>query len=194
MHEEGRYHPEATAAPSVKRERERVDQYLLLPDCDSVGVKQRQGRLEVKALVAGPRPFSLGGVVGRTDQWVKWSYTPSELIAQAFETDLDRSGPWQQVAKTRYLQKYSSDSGRPVAVPPDQRPNSGCIIEFTLVSIMANVEAWFTFGFEAFGRPEQVTVLLNEAVAHFFARHSTPPVVLEGRDSFSYPAWLTLVS
>jgi hypothetical protein len=36
----------------VKQERPHTDDYLLLPNCETVGVKQRQGRLEVKALVA----------------------------------------------------------------------------------------------------------------------------------------------
>jgi len=194
LHEEGRYDPQAITAPFVKRERERVDEYLLLPKSETVGVKRRQGRLEVKALVAGPRPFSLGGVVGRADQWVKWSFTPSEPIAHPLETELERAGPWRQVVKSRYLQKYSFDSGRPVAGSPDQRPDSGCVIELTRINVEANVEAWLTFGFEAFGLPGQVVGLLDEAVAHFFAVHGLPPVALERSDSLSYPAWLTRLS
>ena len=34
------------STPFVKLEQERIDEYLLLPDCDTVGVKQRQGKLE----------------------------------------------------------------------------------------------------------------------------------------------------
>ena len=70
------------AAPFVKLELPRPDEYLLLPECDTVSVKQRQGKLEVKALVAGPRPFSQGAVVGRVDQWVKWSFDPSNKTFQ----------------------------------------------------------------------------------------------------------------
>jgi hypothetical protein len=36
----------------VKQERPHTDDYRLLPNCQTVGVKQREGRLEVKALVA----------------------------------------------------------------------------------------------------------------------------------------------
>ena len=76
------YEKQPEAPPFVKLERERNDDYLLLPGCDTVGVKQRQGKLEVKALVAGPSPFSLGAVVGRLDQWVKWSFEPSKEMFQ----------------------------------------------------------------------------------------------------------------
>ena len=100
---EKRWEYDRTAAgPFVKLEQDRTDEYLLMPDCDTVSVKQRQGRLEVKALVAGPRPFSQGRVVGRVDQWVKWSFDPSEAIATQFKIELDQSGPWRRVLKKRY--------------------------------------------------------------------------------------------
>ena len=190
LREEGPYVPKTGAEPFVKLERERTDEYLLLPDCDTVGVKQRQGKLEVKALVAGPRPFSLGGVVGRVDQWVKWSFDPSEAIATQFEIELDQSGPWRTVVKKRYTQKISLNSGGPVSIPPDQYPEIGCNIELTMIDVQATLRTWLTFGFEAFGPSGRVVALLDQAVQHFFAAYGPPPVSLDGNDSLSYPAWL----
>lgn len=187
---EGQYDPRAATGPFVKLERERIDEYLLLPQCAAVGVKQRQGKLEVKALIAGPRPFSLGGVVGRVDQWVKWSFDPSEAMAIQFEIELDQAGPWRRVAKKRYAQKISLDSGGPVSVPPDQYPETGCNIELTVIDVQATLRTWLTFGFEAFGPSARVMALLDEAVAHFLDVHGPPPVSLDGSDSLSYPAWL----
>ena len=67
--------------PGLRQAGTRAHRRVLAPaPVRTVGVKQRQGKLEVKALVAGPRPFSLGGVVGRVDQWVKWSFDPSDAI------------------------------------------------------------------------------------------------------------------
>jgi hypothetical protein len=65
--------PDSAARPFVKQERPRTDEYLLLPNCETVGVKQREGQLEVKALVDVPQPFAQGNVAGQIDQWVKWS-------------------------------------------------------------------------------------------------------------------------
>jgi hypothetical protein len=187
---EGQYDPRTVTRPFVKLERDRIDEYLLLPQCDTVGVKQRQGKLEVKALIAGPRPFSLGGVVGRVDQWVKWSFDPSEAMATQLEIELDQSGPWRRVVKKRYTQKISLDSVRLIAVPPDQYPEASCNIELTVIDVQATFRTWLTFGFEAFGPSARVMALLDEAVAHFFAVHGPPPVSLDGGDSLSYPAWL----
>lgn len=190
---EGQYDPRAATGPFVKLERERIDEYLLLSQCDTVGVKQRQGKLEVKALIASPRPFSLGGVVGRVDQWVKWSFDPSEAIATQLEIELDQSGPWRRVVKKRYTQKISLDSGVPVSVPPDQYPEAGCNIELTMIEVKASVGTWLTIGCEAFGPSGRVMALLDKAVQHYFTVHGPAPVRLEGRDSLSYPAWLALL-
>ena len=103
---EKEYDPKAATGPFVKLELERTDEYLLLPDSDTVSVKQRQGKLEVKALVTGPRPFACGGMIGRTEQWVKWSFEPSDKQrSKDLEIELDLTGPWRKVVKKRYLQK-----------------------------------------------------------------------------------------
>jgi hypothetical protein len=190
LRKEGCYDPKTVTEPFVKHEIERADEYLLFPDCDTVGVKQRQGKLEVKALVVGPRPFSLPrvGVAGHMDQWIKWSFA-SQLQKQ-LEVELAQAGPWRKVVKDRYLQKYSFDTGCIVAVPPDNRPDTGCNIELTKISVKAKVWDWFTFGFEAYGPSGRINSILDEAVEHFFSSYGHAPVQLDRRDSISYPAWL----
>jgi hypothetical protein len=187
------YVQQPKAAPFVKEERQRIDEYLFLPDCDKVGVKQRQGRLEVKALAMGPRPFTLDKVAGRMDQWVKWSFKPSEAIDKSLETDLHQSGPWLKVDKKRYTQKYSFDSESLIAVSPDAWPNAGCNIELTRLHVDSRIDTWMTFGFEAFGPSGQIVALLNEALQYFFTSHGPSPIRIEGRDSLSYPSWLVLL-
>jgi hypothetical protein len=188
---DAKYDREIVGKPFVKQEKQRTDEYLLFPDSDKTGVKQRQGRLEVKALVTGPRAYSLPShrVTGRMDQWVKWSFASSDI--EKFEAELSQAGPWRKVIKDRYLQKYSFDSGRMVAVSPEQRPNFGCNIELTKIGVNANESDWLTVGFEAFGPSGRVIAMLDEAIEHFFTAHGNAPVLLDGRDSISYPTWLT---
>jgi hypothetical protein len=193
LNEQGQYDTSTTTGPFVRLEKQRNDDYLLLPDCATVSVKQREGKLEVKALVAGPRPFTMDAIVGRVDQWVKWSFDPSDEIAKLLEGELDQSGPWCRIGKKRYLQKYSFDSGCLVAVSPDQRPDTGCNIELTVLAVDDSVGAWLTFGFEAFGPSGRVMAFLDGAVKHFLTVHGPPPVSLDGRDSLSYPAWLAML-
>jgi hypothetical protein len=186
------YDREPGSAPFIKLERPRTDEYLMLPACETVGVKQRQGRLEIKSLVAGPRPFELNGLRGRVDQWVKWSLKPSGKIVQTLESDLHMSGPWVTVGKTRYTQKYSYDNGSMAAISPDAWPAAGCNIELTVLDMQAETGKWTTVGFEAFGNPAKISGMLEEAASHFFDNHGSPPVKFDGRDSLSYPSWLAL--
>ena len=80
---------------------------------------------------------------------------------------------------------------RIVAVSPEQRSNVGCNIELTKIRINANEADWLTVGFEAYGPSGRVIAILDEAIEHFFTLHGNAPVLLNSRDSISYPIWLT---
>jgi hypothetical protein len=183
------YVSQPDAGPFAKQERPRTDDYLLLPNCETVGVKQREGRLEVKALVAGPHAFAQGNVSGQIDQWVKWSLQPSAAIALPLKADLQQSGRWLGVTKRRYTQKVALLGGGLTAVSPDTFPNAGCSIELTLVDVAAGNGRWLTLGFEAFGETDR-SRLLHQAMTHSFTVHGPPPLALMTRNSLSYPAWL----
>jgi hypothetical protein len=181
--------PDSAARPFVKQERPRTDEYLLLPNCQTVGIKQREGRLEVKALVDGPQPFAQGNVAGQIDQWVKWSLQPAAEIALPLTADLQQSGRWLGVTKRRYTQKVALLGGGLTAVSPDTFPPAGCSIELTLVDVAAQIGRWRTLGLEAFGETDR-SRLLHQAMTHFFTVHGPPPLALMTRNSLSYPAWL----
>jgi hypothetical protein len=141
--------------------------------------------------VTPPRPFLLPDheIVGRIDQWVKWSFKSAHGDELAVE--LNGAGPWRKVVKNRYLQKYSFDSGKMMAVPPDRWLDSGCNIELTWLNLDSNSTNWLTFAFEAFGPSSgHLIAVLSEAVECFFSTHGHAPVHLSGRDSLSYPSWL----
>lgn len=190
VRDEGTYDPAEPHGPFVKLEQERTDLYLLLPGASTASVKQRQGRLEVKALVAGLQAFSLGAVAGRTDQWVKWTFEPSPALAGPLAAELDQAGPWYPVVKQRYLQQFDFAAGRPVAVSPDLPLPAGCHVELTLVTVAVSIDTWLTLGFEAFGPPSRTSTLLDTTLQHFLAAHGPPPIPLHSRHSLSYPTWL----
>jgi hypothetical protein len=183
--------PQPDAAQLVAPERPRTDEYLLLPAGTSVGIKQRQGRLEVKALVAGPRPFTRGPVSGQLDEWVKWSWQPATAVARPVAADLAQSGPWRPVTKRRYTQRYALRDDKLVSVSPTTLPSAGCSLELTWLQLPAAEEIWLTLGFEAFGPPgRRLPALLAAAVDQFLTSHGRPPRPLVAADSKSYPAWL----
>jgi hypothetical protein len=167
----------------------RTDHYLCLPDCQTVGVKQREGRFEVKALTTAPHPATVETAVGQIDEWVKWSLQPSAAIALPFVADLDQSGPWRAVSKQRYTRLYQVDGEWVTAVAPGTIIAAGCSVELTQITVAAATEKWLTLGFEAFGSVEK-TAVLEKVLSHFLRQQAPPPANLTAANSLSYPAWL----
>jgi hypothetical protein len=106
----------------VRREAKRIDRYLDLAGCATLGIKQRQGKLELKARTAPPRLFKLAGVAGYRDQWGKSSLSLGNTTRLA--------GRWVPVAKARMV-----------------LPQKGCDVE--LARIEAFGRRYFSLGFEA---------------------------------------------
>ncbi len=148
-----------------------VHEYLLFPDCDSVGVKLREGKLEIKAMLSAPRRLSRDlGVKGRTDQWVKWSFASEGL--ETLDPALHQSGRWLKVRKERFLRQFSADRGGLVEITAGQRtfPANGCHVELTRIEVEANPRFWFSLAFEAFGAPDVIAEILESAIRSLFQR------------------------
>lgn len=174
---------------------ERTDAYLLLPGCDTVGVKLREGRFEVKARTAAPRAVHYpGGVSGHCDAWVKWSREAgsAENLRRFLGDDGER---WLEVRKRRFLRGFAVP-GDPASHEPrevrigDVRPPRGCGVEITEVSVAEpEPSRWWTLGLEAFDDDGDPGPCL-EAVAQAFFDAAPPPLELGLEASRSYAAWL----
>jgi hypothetical protein len=179
-----------TNGRKIDPEISRDDEYLVLPGSDAVGVKLRQERFQIKALVSPPHTITIGhGITGRTDQWVKWSFA-HESLKQMLPA-LHESGQWVTVTKERYLRKFSAE-GTISEVDQGDRPGKGCNVELTRINVKMDPGVWFSLGFESFDGQGEVTSILEEALRSFFAKHGPPPdLKLEEANSLSYPAWLS---
>jgi hypothetical protein len=169
-----------------------VHEYLLFPDCQSVGAKLREGRFEIKAILAASQPLSLDlGIQGRTEEWVKWSFASEGL--QIIDPALHQSGRWLKVYKERFLRRFSAerDSLVEVTARPGPLSGTGCNIELTRIEVEANPRFWFSLGFEAFAPSALPSQILLHTISLFFQEHGPMPgIPLGERNSFSYPAWL----
>jgi len=173
--------------PPVSQAR-RVDRYLLMPGCNSVGIKLREGLFEVKARCGASEACAYpNGVRGRRDSWIKWSRTVDEqrLLAPGAEER------WVAVAKRRSLRAFSLSTGDPREIDArDAPPARGCGIEITRVELIdADSSRWWTLGLEAFdehGDPHECL----ERVATLLFGETPPPVALQIEGSSAYPGWL----
>lgn len=166
---------------------EREDVYLLFPGCESVGVKRREGRFEIKVIRGAPEAVRYApDVNGRSDSWAKWSYGKEGVGAWIDLLEQEPAG-WIAVKKLRWLRKFSLEGTRPEEVDTTTFPDQGCNIELTDLRVVD--DRWWTIGLEAFGDAENVRSHLYQVAVHFFATHAFPQS-LDATCSFSYPVWL----
>jgi len=169
-----------------------IHEYLLFPDCESVGVKLRGQRFEIKAKSGSSRTLHLASSIdGQTDDWVKWSLSAGEL--RDFRRVLHQSGRWLKLRKERLLHRVSVEGNYLVGVSGEASNSSdaGCNIELTRLEAESDSRSWFTFGFEAHGPSSNTAEILKEGVRLFFQAHGwAPGIRLNRENSLSYPAWL----
>jgi hypothetical protein len=180
------------AGRPIDSEGEHVHEYLSFPGCECVGVKLRDGRLEIKAMRGSSEPLGPGlCVAGRKEQWVKWSLAGDAL--RTLDGPLHQSGQWLKVSKERFLRRFYPEQGGATELKAGQGPllATGCNIEVCRVEVDAETRYWFTIGFEAFGPPQVITGILDNALVSFFKDNGPMPGrTLTGNESTGYPAWL----
>lgn len=178
---------------NIKKEQLRTDEYLVIPHCNTVGVKQRQGKLEVKAQIGEIENYQDETVSGKIDYWSKWSFQPSETNSSLLEKDLQLSGEWLKINKIRYLLKLSHSDNGVRAVTPDVWPEKGCQVELTQVWVEGSDEIWTSIGFEAFGDTFlNMGSILKDSILFFISKRYLPIFKLSLENSLSYPTWLLL--
>jgi hypothetical protein len=165
---------------------EREDIYLYVAsDCDYMGIKLRQGRLEIKW-----RKAELGivnivkGVEGKLETWDKWC---EDSTAQNFQPQsvVDKAH-WVRVSKIRQQRKYQVLEQNLVQdVPLDASIDQGCNVEITQLGIGGN--DWWSIALEAFGNSTDNLYLVADKVFQDY-----DALFLQANNSFAYPSWLNI--
>lgn len=176
---------------NIKKEELRTDEYLIIPDCTSVGVKKRQGKLEIKAQIGIPEKYFHESISGEINYWSKWSFQPSESNISIMGGDLILSGEWFKINKIRYLLKFSKLKDDLLEISPEEWPESGCQVELTQIWAEDHRQKWTSFGFEAFGGSFQnMKKNLTDSIHFFLSERKKPSLLLDSNNSMSYPEWI----
>ncbi len=176
--------------PPVWRSRKdgKSDIYLLVPGAADIGIKWREGDLQVKGRVAdlGTVVFA-GRHAGRVERWVKWSYG---ALPGAYRDIFERTASLDTVTvhKTRALRKIrlGTFTGAAEEVAATTLLDRGLNIEMTDLSV--DGRAYCSVAFEAFPDDSAMHAAFNGAVSLFL--EGLTSVTLSVQDSRSYPHWL----
>jgi hypothetical protein len=168
--------PPLTWAPAPPAWRQ--DRYLLVPDCNDMGIKWREGRLEIKgrASALGERRFA-PGIEGVCERWIKWSYG-GDRVAQRFSR-LFQDGAIVPVEKRR-LQRLCRfvDAGEATEIAPDQPRERGLNVELARIRLPGRGAAHWSLAFEAFPDDEATAGRVAPTVVRIL--NDRPPVPLLG--------------
>lgn len=169
----------------------RVDYYLRLDDDDSLGIKLRQGRIEIKQRAASGELVQLGErAVGQVEAWRKWGFALADADAHLAGL-ADDAAHWLGVWKQRRWCLFDvGENGRITPAPMGTILERGCACELTEVRLTHAALPWWSLGFEAFGAAGDQRERLLQVAQQFLQLPHAPGLPAE--NSYSYPYWLRL--
>lgn len=177
------------AGEAVKAQPSRVDAYLRLPGNERLGIKVREGRLEIKQReeVYGVHRFQ-EMVEGVVEGWRKWGFPMGDRPVWLTEDE----AVWIEVRKKRWMRVYTLEDEIVREIAWDSFPVIGCGWEVAEVGLVEMEEEWWSLGFEAFGDEEKLKDTLLAVVGHVLGLGKPP--AFEADDSYGYPGWMGLWS
>lgn len=173
-----------------KRMNEAPDVYLPLPGHDDLGIKLREGQVQIKGRLSRYGTCQLAERhAGMLERWVKWSYSdlPAAFVS-LFADDAHLQLPRIAVHKTRALRRFqlSPFDGSWIETPVDANVDHGLNLELTELQVTG--QSWCSLAAEAFplteNLPAGVTRLLDAFLGHLDG------LTLTAAQSGGYPAWL----
>lgn len=165
----------------------RTDSYLQPSPPGDMGIKLREGRLEIKQRV---RQYGVTcfheRACGQIEHWQKASFE-AEAGPGVLMSLVKPGASWIAVRKARKLRRYHViDAATVEAVAVPDYTARGCSIE--LAEIEVRSDNWWSLAFEAFGPEETLLENLLAVAQHAFAAGDAP--VLDAKHSFGYAYWL----
>ena len=170
----------------------RTDEYLAFPTAN-VGVKFRQGNLEIKALIENCGVHTWDSIAGRVRDMDEMGGERAPELAALRRRVIRQRSLVVAVTKARSLRRFSFErSLHEIRADTTRFPADGCNVELTDIRV-GRTRHW-TFGFEAFARahPPRIIDVLHQTAERLFDERAAPPL-RQGfavSNSLSYPEWL----
>jgi hypothetical protein len=166
----------------------RKDHYYCDTSSSMVGIKIREGRIEIKSCSNdyGNVKFNKQ-IEGRVEHWQKWSFNIEETDLN-YRDVLEAASSWIGVTKERKLCRYRICDNRLSILSENEYSEMVC--HFELTNIIIRGADWWSLAFEAYGEGSSLFDNLVRTVKHVFSDVDLP--LFKVNDSFSYPKWLEL--
>ncbi|MBC8123794.1 MAG: hypothetical protein H7Y22_18390 [Gemmatimonadaceae bacterium] len=165
------------------------DVYLLVPGSDDMGIKWREGALQIKGRVSslGMQVFC-GRHQGEVERWTKWSYANTPAAYQRLFMTGETGLVTGSVRKTRALRKVRLDTFTGQAQEVDAETSVDRGLGFELTDLEVAGKAYCSLAFEAFPDDSAMEAAFTKIVEAFV--DGLTAFDLTAAHSQSYPAFL----
>lgn len=166
----------------------RSDYYLPLEGIADVGIKLREGNIEIKQRRMKSNIYQLtDNAAGYLEQWDRWSFEIKDKDELAKKITKKDKFEWIEVQKERWAIKIKGEkkNGDPKIVDIKEQLDSGCQLEYTKINVKE--EKWYTFSLEWFG--EQFVELSKD-----FLYEVLDDTRLAGKESMGYSEFLDVMA
>jgi hypothetical protein len=162
----------------------REDRYLVLPGVTDMGIKRREGRIEIKGRTAALGSHTVApDIEGCAERWCKWTYDAASIAAGWFE-----GRDAIVVGKSRMQRHYLLEpGGLAQASAKRDLPRRGFSLELTRIHLPSGGGEHWSLGIEA--APDDPTMLTDLLGAMRGVLREFPTALPRSR-SLSYPEWL----
>lgn len=166
------------------------DVYLIVPGSDDVGIKWREGKLQIKGRVSsqGMQVFC-NRHQGQVESWIKWSYASLPASYQRlFLTGKETKLVTASVTKNRALRKVRLDAMTGQVQEVDAKTFIDRGLGFELTDLEVAGKTYCSLAFEAFPDDSAMDTVFTEVVEAFVG--GLTAFDLTAAHSQSYPAFL----
>lgn len=158
--------------------------YYLPSDDPALNLKLRDNNVQIKRRLVGPFEQTFSPTVsGRSEQWVKWSFSMGNALSFP---DPDPTALWVPVEKTRVRHTFSEAEQATLTDTLPTTPPAKAQLELTEVTAAAET-AW-TVCLEAEGPASGLRDTLTAIGPALFTDEF--PVTLSAEQSYGYARWL----
>jgi hypothetical protein len=148
----------------------REDVYLYVPECEYMGIKLRQGRLEIKWRQVDLGILRLERAEGKLEKWSKWLC--EDPTTESFQPELVlKQKSWVRIGKVRSQRLYDDFA-----------------LELTQLTIENNL--WWSLALETLGADARARDRLQnifELVGKTYVGLALP-----AQNSYAYPKWIEI--
>lgn len=166
------------------------DVYLLVPGGDDMGIKWREGELQIKGRVSslGTQVFC-GRHQGKIERWMKWSYSNMPKSYQRLFSPGGGMGlKTISVRKIRALRKVRLETMTGIAEEVDAKTYVNRGLGFELTDLEVAEKAYCSLAFEAFPNDSAMDAAFTQTVETYL--DGLTDLILTAAHSSSYPSWL----